>query len=263
MKRPLNAWQVLFLTLILALTVAISSPWKVFAQSYFLAGFETGTVVEWIGDGGGNQTGGAYVTAEISHTGKYSWKAYNDPSLSSPDNVSAKLLRWRFDYTEANYSAWYFWPTDYSVSGAGGQYVNIFQWKERASPYDPTWVVAVKNSYQYPGQDEIVVHDYRGARIYRNAIRLPKGRWFRLEAYLRTGRADGHLTVWLDGTQIFDFSNINTLGNISNPSYLMWGVGNYGDSGIGKFIFVDDAEVTTPRSLVTQPRPPENLRITQ
>lgn len=226
---------------------------------YFYCGFETGDVSQWLADNNGNQTGGGYVSTEKPRTGQYSWKAYNDPDMSYPDNISAKLLRWRFDYNEAYYSAWYFWPADYVVSGVGGQYVNIFQWKERAAPYDPTWIIAVKESYQYPGKDEIVVHDYHGQTIYRNGVILPKGTWFHLEAFLKTGSTDGQLTVYLDEQQIFTFNNINTSGNPSNTTgYLMWGVGNYGDAGLGKYIYVDDAIVSDTSFFLA---PPQNTRI--
>lgn len=230
---------------------------------YFRSGFESGTVSEWTGDGGGNQTGGAYVSNEKTHTGMQAWKAYNDPALPAVDNISAKLLRWRFDYPSAYYSAWYFWPADYLVSGAGGQYVNIFQWKERMSPYDPTWVVAVKNSYVFPGEDEIVLHDWHGSNsannngsnIYRNSVKLPKGRWFHLEAFLKTGWTDGAVTVWLDGQEVFRLTNINTSGSATNTTgFLMWGVGNYGDSGLGKYLYVDDAAVSDHRLYIPPPR---------
>lgn len=222
---------------------------RAFATVYFQSTFETGDVSEWIGDGGGNHTGGGRVVAGIARSGNHSWKAYNDPNLPYPYNESAKLLRWRFDYLQAYYSAWFFWPTDYRVNGIGGQYVNIFQWKERSFPYDPTWIVAVKNSYSHPGMDEIVLHDYHGVHLFRNNVILPKGRWFMLEAFMKLGRADGKLIVWLDGRKIFDLTNINTSGNPSNVTgFLMWGVGNYGNSGIGKYIFVDDAIVSDTRA---------------
>lgn len=255
--------QVLFMTFLL-LSIASSS----FSGTvYFRSGLESGNVSEWVGDGGGNQTGGPYVTDEKAHRGNYSWKAYNDPDLPAGDNISAKLLRWRFNHSSAYYSAWYFWPADYLVSGNGGQYVNIFQWKERKAPYDPTWVVAVKNSYVYPGEDEIVIHDWHGSNsyrnngsnIYRNNIKLPKGRWFHLEAFFKTGRADGEITLWLDGQQIFQFTNINTSGSATNTNgFLMWGVGNYGDSGLGKYLYVDDAAVSNYRLYLP---PPGNLTI--
>jgi hypothetical protein len=206
---------------------------------YFFSGFETKDVSAWIKDGGGNHTGDGFITNEKAHSKRYSWKAYN--SLQRND---AKLLRWRFDYSGAYYSAWFFWPIDYMVSGTKDAYVNMFQWKERVAPYDPTWIIAVKNSYTYPGKDEIVVHDYHGAKIYRNNILLPKGIWFHIEAFIKCSQNNGQLLVWLNGKKIFNISNINTLGNPQNKSYLMWGVGNYGDSGLGKYIYVDDAAVS-------------------
>jgi hypothetical protein len=256
MKRPFDVSSLLRFLIVVASFICLTQPAMASGTVYFYSGFETGDVSEWIGDGGGNHTGGGYVTTEKPRTGDYSWKAFNDPRLAPPDDISAKLLRWRLDYKQAFYSAWYFWPEDFVVSGVGSQYVNIFQWKERTSPYDPTWIVAVKNSYEYPGHDELVVHDWHNAKIYRNGVKLPKGQWFQLKAFMKTGRTDGKLTVWLNGIQIFDFTNINTLGN--SPNYLMWGVGSYGGCAYGKHLYVDDVRVSTESSFI---RPPVNLRV--
>jgi len=227
------------------------------ATVYFNSGFETGNVSEWIGDGGGNHTGGSYVSNEKPRTGNFSWKAYNDPNLPSPDDISAKLLRWRFDYPSAYYSAWFFWPADYPVSGVGTQYINFFQWKEKAAPYNPVWVIAAKESFVYPGNDEICVHDWYGGKIYRNSVKLPKGRWFHVEAFMKEAFTGGQLTVWLDGQQIFNLTNLNTSGGATNTSgFLMWGVGNYGNAGIGKHIYVDNAIVSDYRVYLS---PPQNL----
>jgi len=213
-----------------------------FASAQFSDSFETGDVSQWLEGGGGNHTGSSYVSEEKPRSGKYSWKAHNLPGRG----IDAKLLRWRFDYREAYFSAWYFWPEDYLVNGNDGQYVNIFQWKERADPWDPTYIVAVKEAIGDRSRDAIVVHDYHGRRIVRSPqnVELPKGRWFNLTAYMKAGRSDGELIVWLDGRRVYALKGINMLGSDSNPAFLMWGVGNYGGAGAGKFIYVDDVSVT-------------------
>jgi hypothetical protein len=218
----------------------------------FTSGFESADAgSEWYpGGDGGNQTGGGFVTRERARTGEFSWKAYNDPRLPSPDNISAKLLRWRLDFRQAYYTAWFYWPPDYTVAGHGAGYANIFQWKQRRpSPggsYDPTWVVAVMGSQQFPGEDELVVHDWHNEKVIRTGASVPKGRWAQLQAFMRAGRFDGAVTVYLDGRQIFSATHVNTLGTPADRSipYTMWGIGNYSDAGIGKAVYFDDVTVT-------------------
>ncbi len=218
-----------------------------FANESFSSSFEDGTVNAWLADNGGSQTGAGSVSQDQAHSGTFSWKAYNDPQLPYPADESAKLLRWRFDYPAAYYSAWYYWPTDYVVNGVPDQYVNFFQFKERTAPYDPTWIVAAKNAVDGSGADDIVLHDWHGAVIYRTTpgTRVPKGRWFHITAYMKVGRTDGAIIIWLDNAIIFRRSGINTVGSITNvnPPFLMWGVGNYGTTGIGRSLYVDDASV--------------------
>lgn len=207
-----------------------------FAHAGFNDSFESGDVSLWLAGDAGNHTGKGKVSDSRPRLGRFSWHAHNPPG----QGIDAKLLRWRFDHGQAMYSAWFYWPEDYVVNGREGSYVNIFQWKERVKPWDPTWVIAVKESPANDTDDDLVVHDYRGKRIIRNGVRLPKGRWFHVAAWLKTGRSDGRLVVWLDGRRVFDLGNIDTLGNETNPRYLMWGVGNYGGAAAGRGIWVDD-----------------------
>ncbi len=216
-----------------------------FSHEQFNSSFEDGTVDEWVGDGGGAQSGGGSVTQEQAHSGRYSWKAYNDPSLPSPDNISAKLLRWRFDNDSAYESAWFFWPIDYFVNGHAGNYANIFQWKENSTTFNPTWVVAVVGAVNRPGEDEFAIHDWYRQRIIRTGVLVPKGRWFRIAAFMREGYTDGDLMVWIDDQVVFNRNGLNTLGDATTQllPHLMWGVGNYSDAGVGYSIYVDDAVV--------------------
>jgi hypothetical protein len=197
----------------------------------FDASFEDGTVNEWTGDGGGSSIGGATVTTEQARSGRYSWKGYNDPSLPDPYYYSAKLLRHRFDVASGYYSAWYWWPTDYTVD-----YSNIFQYKEDANGvYDPTWIVIARN-------DKFGIHDFQGGSgIFTTGASIPKGRWFNITAYLKASKSAGEFIVWVDGKVIFSRSGINTLGKAET---LMWGVGNYALHGVGKHVYVDDTAVS-------------------
>ena len=68
-----------------------------FAGEQFNSSFEDGAFAAWLADDGGQVEGGGSISTERAHSGSYSWKAYNDPALSPPDNFSAKLTRWRFD----------------------------------------------------------------------------------------------------------------------------------------------------------------------
>lgn len=231
----------------------------VFSHEQFTSSFEDGTISEWTAPTpdqpdrvGGHQNGGGYVTQDMAHSGAYSWKGYNDPSLPPPENYSAKLLRWRFDWLEAYYSAWYWWPPERNV--AQSEPINVFQFKERTSPYNPSWLVHAK---RVNGLDILELWDWYGHVGYKNpAALLPKGRWFHIAAYQKVSRTAGELTVWLDGVRIYDLSGINTLGGATNtsPPFLMWGVGNYaplGTSGIGTHLYADDAaasNVTDPRN---------------
>jgi hypothetical protein len=216
----------------------------VFTHEMFNAGFEDGTVSEWAGDGGGEQTPGtnAYVGTAYAHSGLRSWVAYNDPAIVDPVfRYSAKLLRWRFDQTEGYYSAWYYWPSSYPVNTADN-YVNIFQYKQDGVPFDPTWIVVAKN---YSGVDRLGIHDYFGADITATSFAIPKDTWFNVTAYLKASNTTaGRFIVWADHRVVFDRSDINTIHG--SMSTLMWGVGNYGKPGIGpgKELYVDDTAVS-------------------
>jgi uncharacterized protein YjdB len=228
-----------------------------FSHDQFTSSFEDGTISEWTapnewGYVGGQQNGGGFVSQDMAHSGTYSWKGYNDPSLPPPENYSAKISRWRFDYPEGYYSAWYWWPPDRNV--AQGEPIIIFQFKERTAPYDPPWLV---NAKRVNGQDIVGLWDWYGRVAHDNpAALLPKGRWFHVAAYQKVSRTSGELTVWLDGVRVYNLSGINTVGAPTNttPPFLMWGIANYapvGTSGIGTHLYVDDAavsNVTDPRS---------------
>lgn len=226
-----------------------------FSHDRFSSSFEDGTISEWTapnewGYVGGAQEGGAIVSTDRARSGLYSWKGINDPTLPPPANYSAKVTRWRFDYVEGYYSAWYWLAPNFTVPA--GKPTNIFQFKERTTPWDPTWVLNVK---KVGGLDVLNLYDWHGRVSYDFPGALPKGQWFQLVAYQRVSATAGEIVVWRDGVQLIALKNVNTLGAPTNtsPPYLMWGVGNYAFDGtsVGGILYVDDAavsNVTDPRS---------------
>jgi hypothetical protein len=220
----------------------------------FNASHEDGTHSEWTAPVGGfvkgSYEGGAMISQDRAYSGSWSWRGYNDPALPSPGFYSAKVSRWNFDYTIAYFSAWYWLPTDYDV--LAGEPVNIFQFKERTTPFDPTWVAYAKH-YSPTGNDIIGLFDQTLSVAHDNSSALlPKGEWFNLTAYQKQHRTTGELFVWLNGVKYYGLTGINTLGNVSNnnPESVMWGIANYANTlpAKTKSIYADDCRVVNDTS---------------
>jgi hypothetical protein len=75
---------------------------------------------------------------------------------------------------------------------------------------------------------------------------VPIGRWFQTEALVRAaGDATGQLTVWFDGTLVFDVSGQPVMPS----SYVEWSVGGVAEviSPAPATLYVDDAAISTER----------------
>ncbi|HET7249474.1 MAG TPA: Ig-like domain-containing protein [Gemmatimonadales bacterium] len=255
----------------------ISGPGKVsLASEQFNSTFDDLTLTDWIG---GNQTtvrttdapfpdevgiqgvaGNWYTTfapptTDRPRTGAHSWKAFTPYD----SNHSAKLLKWNLDDVQAYFSVWVYWPSNEVVSGHGSggfvDYLNLMQWKERSSPYNPTWVIAVTGLS--PGVDQFAIHDwYNSQPIVHTGVPVPKDQWFNLTAFMKEGfGTSGELTVWLNHQLLYHQSGINTLGAATNTTaHLMWGIGNYSNALVGQgeqSIYFADA-IVTPAADVTK-----------
>jgi hypothetical protein len=255
----------------------ISGPGQVsLASEQFNSTFDDLTLTDWIGghqttiqtpnapfpdeigiqgDMGNWYTTEAPPTTDRPRTGAHSWKAYTPYS----SNHSAKLLKWNLDDTQAYFSAWVYWPSNEVVSGNGTDgfidYLNLMQWKERASPWNPTWVIAVVG--MGPGKDQFAIHDwYNSQPMVHTGVQVPKDQWFNLTAYMKEGfGTSGAITVWVNHTLLYHQSGINTLGGATNTTaHLMWGIGNYSNALVGQgeqSIYFDDVTVT-PAADVTR-----------
>jgi len=221
-----------------------------FGHQQFHASFETGDVSEWIGDDGGNHTGVSFVSQNNPRSGDWSWQAQNAAVRTNSNDISAKLLRWRFDYDEAYYSAWFYWPEDYDEvwqRPPTEDYINMFQFKERARPWDPSILLAaIPDRWGDGTKDVLAIHDAgHGSspggftRGDLNATAIPQGQWNHLIAYAEQSKS-GRFVVWLNGQRIFDRSGLDFILGSNNA---MWGIGNYGGDGINRHLFWDDASV--------------------
>jgi hypothetical protein len=255
----------------------ISGPDQVaLASEQFRSTFDDLTLTDWIGghqttirttnapfpdevgiqgDMGSWYTTDAPPTADRSRTGPRGWKAFTPYN----SNHSAKLLKWNLDDTQAYFSVWVYWPSSEIVSGNGSggfiDYLNLMQWKERSSPWNPTWVIAVIGMGS--GKDQFAIHDwYNSQPIVRTGVQVPKDQWFNLTAYMKEGfGTSGEMTVWLNHTLLYRQTGINTLGAATNTTaHLMWGVGNYSNALVDQgeqSIYFDDVTVT-PAADVTK-----------
>jgi len=241
------------------------------ASEQFNSSFEDPTLADWTGPNptplAGGELQGAegtwqttqYAVPSTDHvrSGTYGWKA----RTSLDWQHSAKLLRWRFDDPAAFYSVWCYWPSNLTVNGHGSagftDYLNLFQWKERTSPWNPTWIVAVDGTPGTTTLDEFIVHDWYGTQpIVHTGVTVPKDQWFNLTAYMKEGfGTSGQIIVWLNNQIIFNQSGINTLGGPTNTTaHLMWGIGNYSNALVGQggeSLYFDDALVVPGQNDVT------------
>jgi hypothetical protein len=241
------------------------------ASEQFNSSFENPTLVDWTGPNptplaGGELQGaeGTWQTTQYAlptpdhvRSGTYGWKA----RTSLDWQHSAKLLRWRFDDPAAYYSVWCYWPSNLIVNGHGSggftDYLNLFQWKERTNPWNPTWIVAVSGKPGTTTLDEFIVHDWYDTQpIVHTGVSVPKDQWFNVTAYMKEGfGTSGQIIVWLNNQIIFNQAGINTLGAATNTTaHLMWGIGNYSDALVGQggeSLYFDDALVVPGQNAVT------------
>lgn len=226
------------------------------------ADMETGNLGQWTA---GNTRGGSYdsgdcqrppsgVTTQAAHSGRYSMQMTADTSSGQ-----SGCRQFRQEESEAGgayfYSAWMMIPKQVSVTG---NFWSIFQFKSQVgSTNEAFWVVEAANRpngtlhpiLRYKGLVAgPTAGEGTGVKYYDQALKdIPIGRWFHLETYLRqSDRYDGQITVWMDGAQLWDFSNVRTKYDGGDNR---WSVNSYSDGVSGNLatVYVDDAKVSRTR----------------
>ena len=208
---------------------------------------EEASLSDWTSSGGGifnTGTGNASASTDFARSGSYSAKM----SITNASGASqaVRLFRWAESRTnpEAYYSAWYYFPQDYS----GMNWWNVFQFKSKLSDTvnDPTFTLNVGNR---SGQMFFYLYDHLNGNINRgwSSTAIPVGRWFHLEAFYKQAADNtGRVTFWQDGVQILDLSGVSTR---RSGDEIHWSLTNYTDniSPSSATIYVDDAAISTAR----------------
>src|SRR5437773_1190663 len=121
-------------------------------QALWSAGMEDGTMSAWYAGGGGGEFNGhpgstagsvgsdgstSAASQEQAHSGAWSAK------LTIPSNGACRLVRQleSQQYAELYYSAWYYFPQSYTLSGPGAFWM-LMQWKSAtATAHDPFFML--------------------------------------------------------------------------------------------------------------------------
>lgn len=213
--------------------------------------------------GGGLFSSGAASAGpsfDYNHTAGGKYSAMLTISTPSTPTSGARLFRWMEPqtYPDLYYRAWYYFPQLYTPNGSPA-FWNVFQWKSKhpvgtGTSVDPTFVLNVGETvfnnqnvmYFYlcpPPFDDI--GGGPGNCVGQSApfTFIPVGAWTHVEAhYVCATTPTGHVTIWEDGNQLFDFSNVET----AYPSGdCQWSVNNYsnGVNPTPATIYVDDAAI--------------------
>jgi hypothetical protein len=234
------------------------------AATLWSADHETGNLSQWdLNGGGGMFNNGSFesvASTDVAHTGSWSLRAKIWTDAGGDNGVRA--FRWAEPQAnrDAYYSAWLYIPNQVTING----WWQVFQFKSRSTSgaVDPFWYMEIIEradgtlgpkftwwnglTVEGPHQGE------SGGRAYQSSAVIPVGQWFHIEAYLHQSKDfDGRLTMWLNGTQIFDQTNVRTSYNNCNYNTWCtsneWSVKNYGNflSPSPTTLYIDDAVIST------------------
>jgi hypothetical protein len=163
-------------------------------------------------NGGGvfnSGTASAGPSFDVNHTtgGKYSAMLKIDTSVTS----WTQLFRWLEpqNYPDLYYSVWLYFPQVYTPS----QYWAIVEWKSsHPAGNAPFWMLNVSNHNGSSGPMSFYLWNAQTNTTYNQSLTtIPVGQWTNVQAhYVCAGDNTGHVTIWQDGTQIFDLTGVQT-----------------------------------------------------
>lgn len=227
------------------------------------ADHEEGDMSDWYANGGGNESnsGNGVSRASRDFVRSGSWSAKG--TITTPPTAGVRLFRKARGNpnpaTYSYYSAWYYFPQRMTAVG----FNNIFQFKSQDANgvSDPFWSLQLKirpNGNMYVIlvgfgvlSDKGVEGPHRGEFSRYTAQQsikdIPVGQWVHLEAYLKQSSGfDGQITVWQDGVQLFNETEVKTRYPTSAND---WSINNYGDDVVPSpyTIYFDDAAISSTR----------------
>lgn len=167
-----------------------------------------------------------------------------------------RMFRWQEprQYPELYYKVWYYFPQVYTVTGNGVDphpWWNIFQWMSRSAMpprNDPFFHINIANGPN--GNMYLYLRDsHTGTSYVQTVMDVPVGQWFSVEAYYKSrGDNTGQVTIWQDGTQLWNLTGVQTRYPDAEGGTTEWSVNNYGNgtSPYPAYFYIDDAEIRTP-----------------
>jgi hypothetical protein len=211
--------------------------------------YETADFSDWTSDGRGSTwtiAGGTVdVVSDYARSGQYSMRSAVLSSVpAAPSSGGAR----RTDGlpAEAYYSAWFYVPTPITST----YYWLFSKFRSRTIATDPSTFVdvwdmdiRVQNGSMHFA---LYSHDSGKDETPLASPPVPIGRWFQLEAFLiPTPEASGRLSVWIDGTLLYDLVDMPTMPS----TYAEWSVGGVAEqiAPVPATLYVDDAAISSRR----------------
>ena len=226
------------------------------------AGMETGNTSEWYypatsanGSQGGqidNTGGAAAASRDYAHSGSYSLKM----SVVTPPESGTAASRWLelSKYSQLNYTGWYYFPNRYSVT----TYWNVLQWGSKnpaTGQVDPFFIVNIGN--RSDGSMYLYLYNWQTHQsLTQSAKNVPVNQWTKIDAfYASAGDGAGHITIWQDGTKLFDVANVQTRYANGNCQVSFRNLSD-SISPSPAVLYLDDVSITTSGSPLPPPITP-------
>jgi hypothetical protein len=210
--------------------------------------YETADFSDWTRDDLGTiwvSSGGTVdITTDYARSGSHSMRSVVlSPGLGT---LSAGDARRSQDTPgDTFYSAWFYVP----VAITGADYWLFSKFRSRSVATDPNSLIDVWDMdilVQAGAMHFALYHHDSGDEPALADPEVPVGRWFQFEALLRpTADATGRLSVWVDGTLLYDLENTPT----TPSAFVEWNVGGLAEtiSPPRATLYVDDAAISTRR----------------
>jgi hypothetical protein len=155
------------------------------------------------------------------------------------------MIRWLEPQksSDLNYGVWYYFPQRYTAAN----YWNVMQWSSRNpsnGQVNPFFILNVGN--RADGSMYFYLYNWQTRKSYSQTVKnIPVGQWLNVQAsHACASDGTGHVTIWQDGTQLFDLADVQT--RYSNGD-CRWSVNNVSDSLTPSpaTIYVDDVVIGT------------------
>jgi hypothetical protein len=212
------------------------------------ANHEMGDLGQWAMDNsGGEQNYGAAsstIDTDVVHCGTYSVKQVADTTDSPGGTIYASLYRKVPGGTDAYYSIWrYASEVHEEPNGWGimtftsdGPNEGPQQYWQLSMPVNLTEMyIALWDAYaQIPHPDQL------------NPKSFPTGRWVHIEVHYVGSPTEGQITIWQDGTKIYDLTDVPTQAEGGDVEWWL-------DCSAGTIVptpavmYLDDAVISTER----------------